>query len=73
MIAENSPAVTPVIADVMLAPRDVAAFLRIGQRTLTTWRAMGRLPKPDFRCGRVIRWRKSTIEAWADAQSGGKP
>lgn len=45
---------------------DVAAVLRVGQRTLWRWRDSGRLPAP-VKIGGCVRWRASDIEQWVAA------
>lgn len=48
----------------LLSPKEVATLLNISRRTFQTWRAAGRLPDPDLRIGKVIRWRAESIDAW---------
>jgi predicted DNA-binding transcriptional regulator AlpA len=54
----------------MLTARDLAALLAIGRRTLQSWRATGKLPPPDVAIGKILRWRRKTIENWITANAG---
>lgn len=65
----NNPAqeCSPIV-DRMWGPDRFHTFLGIGRRTFQTWRALGKLPDPDLKIGRVIRWRESTIHRWVEAQ-----
>jgi excisionase family DNA binding protein len=47
-----------------LGPQQLANQLNISVRTVWRWVSAGTLCKPDVRIGRVIRWRRSTIERW---------
>lgn len=46
---------------------DLAEALRISRRHAERLIAGGRLPKPDIRLGRAVRWRVGTIQAWLEA------
>lgn len=58
-----------LVSDQMLSPADFSRMLQIGRRTFQTWRAAGKLPKPDLAIGKVIRWRRSTVEKWINRQA----
>jgi predicted DNA-binding transcriptional regulator AlpA len=49
----------------LLLPRDVAARLRVSEKTLTDWRSLGIGPK-FLRLGRTIRYRAADVEAYLD-------
>lgn len=51
-----------------LRPREVAEEYNIPEGTLGQWRYAGRGPK-FYRFGKSIRYKRSEIEAWAEAQS----
>jgi predicted DNA-binding transcriptional regulator AlpA len=53
----------------ILNARDTAKLLRIGIRTFWRWVQAGQFPPPDVRLGRVLRWRRETIDAWLAGQS----
>lgn len=57
-----APAAPPLVVDA----RRLAAMLCAGVRTVRTWDAAGKLPKPLKIGGRVV-WLVSEIRAWLDA------
>ena len=56
--------------DKLLTTEDVAAWLGIKKCTLEKARSMriGNFP-PFVRIGRVVRYRRSTVQAWLEANS----
>lgn len=44
----------------------VASMLACSRRQVERWKSAGRLPKPDFRVGRLPRWWPRTIREWID-------
>jgi predicted DNA-binding transcriptional regulator AlpA len=54
----------------LLKPADVARILNIGVRTMWRWVSSGKIPSPDFREGRIVRWRPQTIELWLQEKCG---
>jgi excisionase family DNA binding protein len=50
-----------------MTPDEVAGFVRTSERTLRRWRAEGVGP-PFVKLGRVIRYRRSALEAWLRAK-----
>lgn len=60
----------PEADSVLLKPSSVAGMLDIGVRTLWRWSSDGSFPPPDIRHNaRIVRWKRSTVLAWIDAQS----
>jgi len=55
--------------DALLSPSEFAQLLGIGRRTFQSWRAAGKLPTPDLHEGKIIRWRRTTIQSWLDDRS----
>ncbi len=53
----------------LMTRREVAALLRIDERTLARWRAdpSTKFPEPVHRA-RVLRWRRISIERWLAAR-----
>ena len=43
---------------------DVATHLSVCRRTTERMLATGKLPKPDVRLGKLMRWKPETIFAW---------
>lgn len=53
----------------LLKPLEVATTLNISQRSLWRLVSSGRLPQPDVRSGRIVRWKRETILAWVEGQA----
>lgn len=50
--------------------RDISKLISVGERTLRRWLSCGGFPKPDVRLrGKLLRWRRSTVDAWVQSQS----
>lgn len=56
-------------SDALLTPADFATYLGIRPRTFATWRAAGKLPPADLSIGKVVRWRRATIDRWLRQQT----
>ncbi|MBE7560896.1 helix-turn-helix domain-containing protein [bacterium] len=52
----------------LLKPSEIPRILTIGVRTYWRWVSSGRLPHPDLREGRVVRWRRETVDTWLDSR-----
>ena len=61
----------------LLTIADIAAYTKLGARTLRRWLSAGKFPPPDFRYGaKVKRWRQKTVDDFLSAQAaerGGRP
>jgi excisionase family DNA binding protein len=55
------------MSDEILTMREVAELLKINEKTAYKLAAEGKLP--GFRVGGAWRFKKSTINAWIDAQT----
>jgi len=53
-------------SNVMLKFEDLVQLLKVSRRKLQSWRALGKLPKPDLHIGKVIRWNRKTISLWIE-------
>jgi excisionase family DNA binding protein len=59
-------------ADVeMMTTEEAAAFLNCKPQTLNNWRITGRVRLPFVRVGRLIRYRKSDLEAFIASRTAG--
>jgi hypothetical protein len=54
----------------LLSINDLAALLNCSRRLIESMRAAGKVPKPDFKAGKMPRWRAETIRRWIE--DGGK-
>jgi excisionase family DNA binding protein len=59
------------MSDEILTIREVAELLKINEKTAYKLAAEGKLP--GFRVGGAWRFKKSTINAWIDAQTSPMP
>jgi predicted DNA-binding transcriptional regulator AlpA len=53
---------------ITLRPKDVAALLDIGERSLSRYVESGAFPKP-IRLGRSLRWSEQAVLKWIDSRS----
>ena len=51
---------------------EVAEYLRVPKHTVYHWRKHGHGPR-GFRTGRYVRFRRSDVDAWLEAQSDPEP
>jgi len=57
------------LGDSMFTLQDIAGRCSVTYRCVQGWRKQGLLPPPDFALGKVIRWRRSTIDKFIDHQA----
>jgi excisionase family DNA binding protein len=70
MANEVKPIVIEAPESELLTRKQVAAILRLHERTVRTRVRSGELPEPIKVGKRSIRWRRETIEAWiAEAEA----
>jgi excisionase family DNA binding protein len=50
-----------------LTPEELAKELRVTDVTLSTWRKC-RIGPPFIRMGRIVRYRRSAVDAWSEQQ-----
>ncbi len=53
-----------VVDDPAYDTREAAAYLRLEANTLAVWRVTGRYDLPSEKIGRLVRYRKSALDAW---------
>jgi len=61
--------------DPLFTPPEAAAYIGITENTLSVWRCVGRYAIPFIKVGRLVRYRRSDLEAWLESRtqnSGGK-
>jgi len=58
------PEALALIPAPMFSPQQLSHHLGISRRCLQTWASAGKLPSPDLREGRVLRWKPETIDKW---------
>ena len=72
---EASRIAQSALGDSMVSMNTIAKRVGVTYRCVQTWRKKGLLPPPDFAMGHVLRWRRSTINAWVESRRavGGTP
>ncbi len=63
--------VIDVPADPLLFPKNTAEILKVRETTLATWRSKKTVPLPYLKIGKLIRYRKSDVDAFLDFCSQG--
>jgi excisionase family DNA binding protein len=48
----------------LLTRAEAAAYLGLKEQTLAVWASAGRYALPYVRCGRLVRYRRSDLDAW---------
>jgi predicted DNA-binding transcriptional regulator AlpA len=51
---------------------DWTQILRCSRREVERMKSAGKLPPPDFKVGRMPRWKPETVRRWIDEQAGGR-
>ncbi len=59
--------------DPLLGNREAAAYLGVTPHTLDIWRAARRYPIPYVKVGRLVRYRRSALDAWLTARTVAEP
>jgi excisionase family DNA binding protein len=55
----------------LLTQTEAAAYLGLSPNTLEVWRCTKRYELPYVKVGRLIRYRRSELDAWLDSRSVG--
>lgn len=63
------PSPEPDDSDQLLTPKEAAAVLKVSLRTFYSWRYESRSYPPAIKVGKHLRYRKSALDAWLDAQT----
>jgi len=59
--------------DPLLPPTEAAEYIGVTVRTLSVWRCVGRYNIPFIKVGRLVKYRKSALDAFLDSRThGGK-
>jgi len=67
MTTQNSQ--VPAVLDRLLSPQEVARWLEVRVATLATWRSLKRYSLRYVKVGRLVRYRRSDVEAFLRARS----
>jgi len=56
-------------SDPLLTPFEAAAYIGVSENTLSVWRCVGRYAIPFIKVGRLVRYRRSDLEAWLESRT----
>jgi excisionase family DNA binding protein len=60
--------------DPLLTPPEAAAYIGVTENTLSVWRCVGRYNIQFVKVGRLVKYRKSALDAFLDRRTiGGQP
>ena len=58
-------------ADPLFTPPEAAAYIGVTENTLSVWRCVGRYNIPFVKVGRLVKYRKSALDAFLDRRTIG--
>lgn len=58
-------------ADPLLTPPQASAYLGVSENTLSVWRCVGRYSIPYIKAGRLVKYRKSALDAFLNRRTVG--
>ena len=58
-------------ADPLYPPKEAAGYIDVTERTLSVWRCTGRYGIPFVKVGRLVRYRKSALDAFLSRRTVG--
>jgi excisionase family DNA binding protein len=59
------------LTDPLLSPPKAAEYLGVTVRTLSVWRCVGRYNIPFIKVGRLVKYRKSALDAFLNRRTIG--
>lgn len=60
--------------DPLFTPAEAAAYIGVTENTLSVWRCVGRYNIQFVKVGRLVKYRKSALDAFLDRRTiGGEP
>ena len=57
--------------DTLFTPSEAAAYIGVTENTLSVWRCVGRYNIPFVKVGRLVKYRKSALDAFLDRRTIG--
>lgn len=58
-------------SDSLLTPPEAAAYIGVTENTLSVWRCVGRYNIPFIKVGRLVKYRKSALDAFLVSRTYG--
>ena len=56
-------------SDPLFTSPEAAAYIRVSENTIVVWRCTGRYKIPFIKVGRLVRYRRSDLEAWLESRT----
>ncbi len=56
-------------SDPLFTSPEAAAYIGVSENTLSVWRCVGRYAIPFIKVGRLVRYRRSDLEAWLESRT----
>ena len=71
MYTQNAlaPILKNSLSDPLLSPPEAAAYIGVSENTLSVWRCVGRYAIPFIKVGRLVRYRRSDLDAWLESRT----
>ena len=57
--------------DPLFTPYEASEYLGVSQDTLSVWRCVGRYNIPFIKVGRLVKYRKSSLDAFLESRTHG--
>lgn len=57
--------------DPLIPPSEASEYLGVTQDTLAVWRCTGRYAIPYLKVGRLVKYRRSDLDAWLTGRTHG--
>lgn len=58
--------------DPLLTPPEAAAYIGVTENTLSVWRCVGRYSIQFIKVGRLVKYRKSSLDAFLERRTRGQ-
>jgi len=55
--------------DPLFTPPEAAVYIGVTENTLSVWRCVGRYAIPCIKVGRLVRYRRSDLDAWLESRT----
>ena len=55
--------------DPLFTPPEAAAYIGVTENTLSVWRCVGRYEIPFIKVGRLVRYKRTDLEAWISSRT----
>lgn len=72
---QSQSAVSAIIkdrsTDPLFTPKETAAYLGVTENTLSVWRCVGRYDIQYIKVGRLVKYRKSALDAFLERRTRG--